>query len=44
MNNEKVKKAIDRLKAFEPADEPYYLCYSAEKTAIVFVFLLTLQE
>lgn len=31
MNNEKVQKAIDRLKAFEPADEPYYLCYSGGK-------------
>lgn len=31
MNNEKVQKAIDRLKAFEPADEPYYLCFSGGK-------------
>lgn len=31
MNNEKVKMAIERLKAFEPADEPYYLCYSGGK-------------
>lgn len=31
MNNEKVQKAIARLKAFEPADEPYYLCYSGGK-------------
>lgn len=31
MNNEKVQKSIDRLKAFEPADEPYYLCYSGGK-------------
>lgn len=31
MNNEKVQMAIDRLKAFEPADEPYYLCYSGGK-------------
>lgn len=31
MNNEKVQKAIDRLKAFEPAVEPYYLCYSGGK-------------
>lgn len=31
MNNEKVQKAIDRLKAFEPANEPYYLCYSGGK-------------
>lgn len=31
MNNEKVQKAIDRLKAFEPVDEPYYLCFSGGK-------------
>lgn len=31
MNNEKVKTAIERLKAFEPTDEPYYLCYSGGK-------------
>lgn len=31
MNNEKVQKSIKRLKAFEPADEPYYLCYSGGK-------------
>ena len=31
MDNEKVQKAIDRLKAFEPVDEPYYLCYSGGK-------------
>lgn len=31
MNNEKVQKAIARLKTFEPADEPYYLCYSGGK-------------
>lgn len=31
MNNEKVKTAIERLKAFEPVDEPYYLCYSGGK-------------
>ena len=28
---EKVDKAIERLKAFEPNDEPYYLCYSGGK-------------
>lgn len=28
---EKVKIAIDRLKAFEPETEPYYLCYSGGK-------------
>ena len=31
MNNEKEQKSIKRLKAFEPADEPYYLCYSGGK-------------
>ena len=31
MNGEKIKQAIERLKAFEPADEPYYLCYSGGK-------------
>ena len=38
MNNEKVQKAIDRLKAFEPADEPYYFCYSGEKDSECTVF------
>ena len=28
---EKEKTAIERLKAFEPEDEPYYLCYSGGK-------------
>lgn len=28
---EKIDKAIERLKAFEPNDEPYYLCYSGGK-------------
>lgn len=31
MNEQKVKQAIGRLKAFEPTDEPYYLCYSGGK-------------
>lgn len=31
MNIEKEKRAIEYLKAFEPADEPYYLCYSGGK-------------
>lgn len=31
MNAEKERKAIERLKAFEPEDEPYYLCYSGGK-------------
>ena len=25
---QKEKDAIERLRAFEPKDEPYYLCYS----------------
>lgn len=29
--SEKVKKAIDCLKTFEPSTEPYYLCYSGGK-------------
>ncbi|MEE1047837.1 MAG: hypothetical protein U0M60_10475 [Clostridia bacterium] len=31
MDSKKAKTAIDRLKCFEPADEPYYLCYSGGK-------------
>lgn len=31
MDIEKEKKAIERLKAFEPETEPYYLCYSGGK-------------
>lgn len=31
MNIEKEKKAIARLKAFEPEGEPYYICYSGGK-------------
>lgn len=31
LNSEKEKKAIERLKAFEPETEPYYLCYSGGK-------------
>lgn len=32
MNNEKVKTAIDRLRAFQPKDgTPYYLCFSGGK-------------
>lgn len=27
----KINTAIERLKAFEPADEPYYLCFSGGK-------------
>ena len=31
MNREKEQIAIERLRAFEPKDEPYYLCYSGGK-------------
>lgn len=31
MDIEKEKKAIERLKAFAPETEPYYLCYSGGK-------------
>ena len=31
MNREKERTAIERLKAFEPETEPYYLCYSGGK-------------
>lgn len=31
MNSVKEKRAIDYLKAFEPQEEPYYLCYSGGK-------------
>lgn len=31
MNIAKEKRAIEYLKAFEPKDEPYYLCYSGGK-------------
>lgn len=31
MNIEKEKRAIEYLKAFEPVNEPYYLCYSGGK-------------
>lgn len=31
MNAELEKKAIDRLRTFEPESEPYYLCYSGGK-------------
>lgn len=35
MNIEKEKTAIERLKAFEPETEPYYLCYSGGKDSDV---------
>ncbi len=31
MNSEKEKQAIERLKAFEPMSEPYWICYSGGK-------------
>ncbi len=31
MNLEKERQAIERLKAFEPQTEPYFLCYSGGK-------------
>ena len=31
MNIEREKKAIERLRAFGPETEPYYLCYSGGK-------------
>lgn len=31
MDIQKEKQAIERLKAFEPESEPYYLCYSGGK-------------
>lgn len=32
--NEKVRKSIERLKAFEPKDEPYYLAFSGGKDSL----------
>lgn len=42
MNIEKEKKAIERLKAFEPETEPYYLCYSGGKDSDVIRILAQL--
>ena len=45
MNSElmqKEKDAIARLKAFEPKDEPYYLCYSGGKDSDVIRILAQL--
>ncbi|MBO7144678.1 MAG: phosphoadenosine phosphosulfate reductase family protein [Salinivirgaceae bacterium] len=39
---EKEKEAIERLKAFEPEKEPYYLCYSGGKDSDVIRILATL--
>lgn len=42
MNTEKEKIAIERLKAFEPESEPYYLCYSGGKDSDTIRILATL--
>ena len=39
---EKEQQAIERLRAFEPADEPYYLCYSGGKDSDVIRILAEL--
>lgn len=44
MNIEKEKKAIERLKAFEPETEPYYLCYSGGKDSDVIRILAQLAD
>lgn len=42
MNTEKERTAIERLKAFEPETEPYYLCYSGGKDSDVIRILAQL--
>lgn len=42
MDKEKEARAIARLKAFEPQDEPYYLCYSGGKDSDVIRILAKL--
>lgn len=42
MNIEKERIAIERLKAFEPETEPYYLCYSGGKDSDVIRILAQL--
>lgn len=42
MNTEKERIAIERLKAFEPETEPYYLCYSGGKDSDVIRILANL--
>lgn len=42
MNIEKEKTAIERLRAFEPETEPYYLCYSGGKDSDVIRILAEL--
>ena len=39
---EKERQAIEQLKTFEPADEPYYLCYSGGKDSDVIRILAQL--
>lgn len=42
MNIEKEQRAIKYLQAFEPKDEPYYLCYSGGKDSDAIRILATL--
>ena len=42
MNTELEKRAIQRLKTFEPREEPYYLCYSGGKDSDVIRILAEL--
>lgn len=42
MNIEKERVAVERLKAFEPETEPYYLCYSGGKDSDVIRILAQL--
>lgn len=38
---EKVKKSMERLKTFQPKDEPYHLAFSGGKDSVVCKALLT---
>ena len=42
MKAELEKRAIQRLKTFEPREEPYYLCYSGGKDSDVIRILAEL--
>lgn len=42
MTIEQEKKAIDRIKAFEPLNEPYFLCYSGGKDSDTVLLLARL--
>ncbi|MBQ8965882.1 phosphoadenosine phosphosulfate reductase family protein [Ruminococcus sp.] len=42
MDKQKEQKAIDRLRAFEPNDEPYYLAYSGGKDSDAILILAEL--